>query len=69
MASVDSMTSGVCSVSVDVLDGQLHYRVMTVYLASRDLHSSRITRVECFTDPGQAIAEVAAFVRGYQASR
>ncbi|MGW4095837.1 hypothetical protein [Mycobacterium sp. NPDC004974] len=60
------MTSGVCSVSVDVLEGQVLFRVMTVYLASRDLHARRVERVESFTDAGAAIDEVAAFLRRYQ---
>lgn len=67
MGSVESMTSGVCSVSVDVLEGQIHYRVLTVYLASRALHARRIKRVASFTDPDEAIEEVAAFLRRYQA--
>jgi hypothetical protein len=61
------MTSGVCSVSVDVLEGQIHYRVLTVYLASRDLHARRVKHVTSFTDPGEVIEEVAAFLRRYQA--
>ena len=67
MGSVESMTSGVCSVSVDVLEGQIHYRVLTVYLASRALHARRIKRVASFTDQDEAIEAVAAFLRRYQA--
>jgi hypothetical protein len=69
MSSIESMTSGVCSVSVDVLEGQVRYRVMTVYLASRDLHARRVERVESFTDPDEVIEKVAAFLRRYQADR
>lgn len=66
MRGAESMKSGVCTVSVDVLESQLRYRVLTVYLASRDLHAHRVQRVQSFTDPNKAIQEVAAFVNGYQ---
>jgi hypothetical protein len=66
MGSVESMTSGVCSVSVDVLEGQIRYRVLTVHLASRDLHARRVKCVSSLTDPGEVIEEVAAFLGRYK---
>lgn len=66
MRDIESITSGVCTVSVDVLEGgQLRYQVKTVYLASRDLHARRVVSDESFTDPGDAIQRVAAFVHSY----
>jgi hypothetical protein len=67
MRDIESMRSGVCTVSVDVLEGGLlRYQVRTVYLASRDLHARRVVSAESFTDPGDAIERVAAFVHSYQ---